>query len=619
MRSPSGGFASAIAIAMALGASAADPAHAGCAQAELQREFEHSLRRALICAERTLRAATARNCAAIAPPACAADEFAQIIELVGGLPAQAVGRGRQSRCQSAVYRGTMDFVKRRMRERTAGHRRQRRSLAAIRVPRQCEVTVADTPAGTLPRLGGRCSGAAGAAGEEFRNVQIRDCLRPALEGLVGAALDLPAVRPNVVLVITDDQRADTLDLMPSVQKLARQGVSFANAFTTTPICAPARAGILTGQHATSHGVIANLLPDGQGGVTNGAFALDESSTLGTWFQAEGYRTAHFGKYLNGYSFMSPAIPLGWDDWRVFVSEQSNFFDYAVNDNGVIRQYGSAAADYSTDVIRDFALEFIRANAASPFLLVFTPYAPHGPSTPAPRHAGSLAALPLWRPPSWYEDIADKPSWFRFFAVNNLNQLIQHDVQVQKQRETLLAVDEALAAIDARLERLGLTDNTLVVFMSDHGLLWGEHRWTGKQVPYEESIRIPLVLRYPLRLPIDEVRDEFAVHYDVTPTLTDLAGVPATHPMDGRSLVDAIEGAPDWRQDFVVQHFVGGFTVPPWDLLRTDRYKYVRHPNHIDELYDLAADPYELDNLAEIPQYSPLLADLADRLDELLAQ
>ncbi len=505
----------------------------------------------------------------------------------------------------------------RIRQRRDGQRQQRLGQWAHRIEQKCTLLPTETVNGPLPHFGGRCASVADEATGFLLGDRLARCLRPALEDAVNSLLELPPVAPNVVLIVTDDQRADSVDVMPSVQDIASQGVSFANAFTTTPICAPARAGILTGQYATTNGVIANGIPDGQGGHSNGALALDESSTLATWFQAAGYRTGHFGKYLNGYSQLSPGIPQGWDDWRTFVHEANNFVDYLMNENGQIRSYGNSVQDYSTDVIAGQALEFMHSNADRPFLLMLNPFAPHGPSTVAARHIGALASLPLWRPPSWAENVSDKPAWLRLFAVNDAT-LLAHDAEIQKQRESLLAVDEAVAALDAELEHLGLSDNTIFVFTSDHGLAWGEHRWIYKQVPYEEGIRIPLAIRYPVRLAENDVRSEFALNVDIAPTLADMAGVSMTHEVDGRSLLDAIDGAGDWRQEVLVQHFTAGFVVPPWDLLRTERYKYVRHVNNFAELYDLAEDPYELDNIAQVPASAAIVADLSARLDELLA-
>jgi len=528
------------------------------------------------------------------------------------MPSAHVGVTPQVGCQIAAYRASLAFLNRRIIERRLGKRRQRRSGDSIRLADRCTLFIADTESGPRPHFGGRCAALATPPGGLLFGSRVSRCLRPALEGIVSSLLELPPVAPNVILVVTDDQRADSAREMPNVMSLARQGVSFANAFTTTPICAPARASLLTGLQAPAHGVTHNASY-----AAAGANAFEES-TLATWFQAAGYRTAHFGKHLNGYGTRSPAIPPGWDDWRVFVRETQNFFDYLLNDNGVVRAYGNAPEDYSTDVIATFAQDFVEENAGVPFFLMLTPYAPHGPSTPAPRHAGRLASMPPWRPASWGEDVADKPPWLRFLALNN-SALTANDPQVQMQRETLLAVDEAVADLSEQLDSLGLTDNTIFVFTSDHGLHWGEHRWIAKQTPYEESIRIPLVIRYPLRIDADDVRPQLALNIDVAPTLADLAGVEPTHQMHGRTLADALAPAPDWRTDVLLQHFPEGLAVPPWDMLRDQRYKYVQYPGGFTELYDLAEDPSELTNVAARPENADLVATLATRLNERLLE
>jgi len=592
------------------------PAHAGCTIATEQRAFERALRDTFACAARRLRAGNSASCVQAIPPTCGAEPFAQAVDLLGGFP-PASADGPRRHCQVAAYHATKRFLAQRIDERTDGLRQQRRSRHAMkRVERECTLDPAISAGGPAPRFGGRCASLGEGPNGSLVGPRVARCLRPGLEAIVNSLLELPPVQPNVVLVVTDDQRADTVALMPSVQAIALQGVVFANAFTTTPLCAPARAGLLTGQHATTNGVLFHPISDGQGGYTGGLLSLDESSTLATWFQDAGYRTGHFGKYLNGYSFRSPEIPEGWDDWRTFVREANNFADYLINENGVVRSYGSAPADYSTDVVAAHALEFVEQSADEPFLLMFNPFAPHEPSTPAPRHAGAFAALPLWRPPSWGEDVSDKPAYLRFFAATNA-ELLAEDVEIQRQRESLLAVDQAVAALELRLEQLGLSDNTIFLFMSDHGMSWGEHRWINKQVPYEETIRIPLAIRYPVGLSEGDVRTEFALNIDVAPTLADLAGVTATHVTDGRSLMDAIDGAGDWRDDILVQHFTNGFAVPPWDLVRTEHHKLVRHFNGFVELYDLAADPLELDNVGALPAYAAIRAALSSRLDELL--
>ncbi len=600
-----------------IGARSAD---AGCTLPEEKAAFHRAVRDTLVCAGRRLRSSHATACQSATPPTCSADHFARVVELLGGMPDSPSTAVDQARCQVAAYRGARRFLVRRMKERESGLRRQRRSRTSMRrLQRRCSLRVHESDGRTLPRFGGRCAALSAGRLGFLAGDRVEQCLRPALEEIVNDLLDLPPLRPNVVLMVSDDQFPEGIDLMPNLSDLATRGVNFTNAFTTTPICGPARAGILTGQHATTTGVLNNGWFADPDTFVWSAAGLDDSSTLATWFQAAGYRTALLGKYLNGYHSLSPEIPPGWDEWRVLVSDTNNFFDYTTNENGVIQSYGDAPAEYSTDVISNAAIDFTADSADIPFFLMVTPFAPHGPSQPAPRHLGLFNSLPLWRPPSWGEDVRDKPGWIRFFGKSDQG-LLDTDEITTRARESLLAVDDSIRAISTTLEDLGLADNTIFVFTTDHGYLRGEHRWVGKQVAYEEAIRIPLTMRYPLQLPAGEVREQMALNIDIAPTLTDLTGVQATHQMDGRSLIGPLAPGDEWRTDFVVQHFVGGFTVPPWDSLRGERYKYVRHEKVVDtELYDLIVDPYELDNIADLPENAEILATLSARLDELLAR
>ncbi|MGH2726292.1 MAG: sulfatase-like hydrolase/transferase, partial [Actinomycetota bacterium] len=207
-------------------------------------------------------------------------------------------------------------------------------------------------------------------------------------------------RPNLVLIVTDDQWTSSVEGMPAVQRLlGDHGVVFPNAFASTPLCCPARAGILTGRYAHHTGVYSNMAP--HGGVT----AFDDRSTLATWLQAAGYQTSLVGKYLNGYGNLpTPGVPPGWDDWHVTATEPGRFFDYDLIENGRRVHYGSASKDYLTDVLRDRATSFID-RVDGPFFLMFTPFAPHAPATPAPADAGSYASEPAYRPPSFNEPLA----------------------------------------------------------------------------------------------------------------------------------------------------------------------------------------------------------------------
>jgi arylsulfatase A-like enzyme len=594
----------------------ADIAGAACTTNADWIDLYRALGRQLGCARRVV-GGDDRPCPPVVPPPCGAAAVAAVVDLVGGDPGAAFDPNL-AKCQRAVYSGARRFLKRRAVERSKGYRAQRRSHAAVALIGKCDVAVAATSTGPQPRLGGGCADLVATPGAILSGAAVGRCLRPQLDRLLSEALGLPALRPNVIVIVTDDQHPQAVNTMPAtLSGIADCGMRFDNAFTTTPICAPSRAGILTGQHATKHGVTANGLLDHNGQVANGARALDESSTLATWFRDAGYRTALFGKYLNSYHVVSPHVPAGWDEWRAFINDTHNLFDYDLNENGTVVHYGSAVGDYSTDIIAAHALRFIDANGEQPFFAVFAPFAPHYPSEPAPRHLGQLDGLPPWRPLSWGEvDLSERPKWFRFFAVKP-NVLPARDAVVRRQIESLMAVDEFVAAMLALLERRGLTDNTVIVFTADHGMMWGEHRWFNKQVAYEESIRVPLFVKYPLAITLPRRESLFALNIDIAPTLAHLAGVATgDHAFDGDSLLPVTAA---WRSDFAVRHFVGGVIVPPWDALRSARYKYVRHVNPMDaaEVYDLDTDPFELNNLAKNADNAGLVTALSRRLDELL--
>ena len=415
-----------------------------------------------------------------------------------------------------------------------------------------------------------------------------------------------AAPPNVVVILTDDQRSDTLSAMPTVQsELVGKGVTFTNAFVVNPLCCPSRASILTGLYSHSTGVYTN------GGLSN----FNDGSTLATWLRRAGYRTGFFGKYLNSYR--GTFVPPGWDSWAAFTpANVANFFDYALNVDGTIVEYGSEPGEYSTDVLAASVEQFIRTNPDAPFFAVYAPYAPHLPATPAPRHRNRFPGLAPWRPPSYDEpDVSDKPAWLRAYPA--LPTPAQLDAFRRSQLQSLLSVDEAVAGILSTLEDTGVLEDTLIAFTSDNGLFWGEHRLTGKQAPYEESIRVPLVIRYDraASAPRTEVRP--ALNVDLAPTIASYAQTPRA--TDGRSLRALIEGRPSaWRQYFLVEGRQTGpnRSIPSYCAIRGSRFVYVAYGTREEELYDLAVDPGQLVNLARGPGERQRLVTMRRRLLEL---
>jgi N-acetylglucosamine-6-sulfatase len=415
--------------------------------------------------------------------------------------------------------------------------------------------------------------------------------------LVGSGTAAAQAQPNIVLILTDDQRWDTLDVMPTVQsELVARGVTFRNAFVVNPVCCPSRASTLTGRYSHSTGVYNN------GGPFGGwqAFRRHESSTIATWLDSAGFQTAFIGKYLNNYG--GSFVPPGWNKWIAFSPPNAeNYYTYRLNRDGTLVTHGGDPADYSTDVLAAEADSFIRNAQPGPLFMVFAPFAPHGPPTPAPRHEGVLTGLPPWRPPSFNEpDVRDKPAWVR--ALQPLTDLPGVDTYRQRQLESLLAVDEAVAGILDALGDTGRLGQTLIVFTSDNGFLWGEHRWRSKVVPYEESIRVPFVVRYDGAAQSGVTSGRMVANIDLAPTFAQAAGVSAPG-ADGRSILNllATPNAP-WRRDFLVENrqSVTAPGVPSYCAVRSETHSYVQYGSGDEEIYDLARDPYQLENLARSP-------------------
>jgi N-acetylglucosamine-6-sulfatase len=397
-------------------------------------------------------------------------------------------------------------------------------------------------------------------------------------------------RPNIVLIVADDQRWDTLTAMPSVERLLmRNGVTFRDAFTTTPSCCPARVSLLTGQYSHTSGVLDGTADNDPPG---GAPAFEDGSSLATWLDDAGYRTGLVGKYLNDYAELPTGyVPPGWDEWFALAdpTPQIRYYDYSLNENGTIVRYGNDPAEYSTRVLERKAVDFVDGDG--PFFLYFAPMAPHPPSVPDPRDVGDPVAS--WTPPPSFDegDASDKPGR-KVRRIDRPSVSALHDDMLR----SLRAVDRAVEAVSAAIQAAGRSDDTYFIYTSDNGFLWGEHRRIGKHWPYEESIRIPLVIRPPGRQPT-RVVDQLVLNLDLAPTIADLAGVPMGLPPEGQSLVPFLTGSERGGRDrFVIEFFGSPPGILPYIGLRTERYVYVDYGDGERELYDLHADPHQLTNL-----------------------
>jgi arylsulfatase A-like enzyme len=427
--------------------------------------------------------------------------------------------------------------------------------------------------------------------------------------------------PNIVLVLSDDQRWDTLWAMPTVQsQLVGRGVEFTNGFVVNPICCPSRTSILTGSYSHSTGVYRDLRP--HGGFDTFTKRREDRSTIATWLHAAGFRTALIGKYLNGYTTKRTSyVPPGWDRWVAFTSERGNgdYYNYDLSVDGISRSYASSESHYSTDLLAGKAVDFILSTTSTqPLFLYFAPNAPHQPATPAARYAGSFSDLSAWRPPSYNEtDVSDKPAYVRALPSLDPSEQAETDALRIDQYRTLLALDDAVKAILVALQETGRLSDTLFVFTSDNGVLWGEHRWTHKSVPYEESIRVPMVVRYDPMISAPHADTHLVANIDLAPTFTAAAGASAPH-VEGESFLSLLDASsPTWRSGFLIEHLrSSAVEVPTYCALRSRRFLYVAYETREEELYDLRTDPGELQNLASELVYASVLAARRARLRAL---
>lgn len=441
------------------------------------------------------------------------------------------------------------------------------------------------------------------------------------QALPPPGLGLPAqcaATPNIVLFVTDDQRHDTLEFMPIVQReLVGRGVSFTNAYATTPLCCPSRASILTGLYARNHGVLTN------GGSRGGWRKFDPSSTIATWLQGVGVRTMLVGKYLNLYR--NDRVQPGWSEWFVIQDTGEKYYDYTVNDNGRIRNYGDKERWYFTDVLARQAISLLEKGPDRPFFLMLAFDGPHAPATPAKQDLKSFEGLPPLRLPSFNEqDVSDKPSWVQNLPLLDAADEKRLDDFRRDQIETLQSIDRAIGSVVEGLRTDGRLDNTWLFFMSDNGLSLGEHRYDiHKSCGYEECVRVPLVAA-PLpgrasefSLPRTDAR--LVLNIDLAPTFAALAGARPDRPVDGQSLLPVLADAGStWRAEAALELWTDHEEVS-FQGLRVEGWKYLRYENGERELYDLERDPYELDNLAASPEQAARIAQFSARLDALVGR
>jgi arylsulfatase A-like enzyme len=407
--------------------------------------------------------------------------------------------------------------------------------------------------------------------------------------LVALLLDRPAPRaqapavaqPNILVIVTDDQRADGLEVMPKTRAIFQQGgVTFTEAYAATPLCCPSRASIMSGRYGHNSGIRTNR----DTGV------LDHATTVQAHLHANGYQTAISGKFLLYWDLSQP--PPNFDHWAV-VNETDYYGDvYSVD--GERRRIDQ----YSTDFIAERALEYLdrfESDDPRPWFLYVATQAPHAPFVAEPDYRD--APVPPWQPgPAVSEDDrSDKPDFVQVHHVGAEQAAREREAQLR----TLYSVDDLVEAIFRRMAELGEEAGTLAVYTSDNGYFWGEHRLHSKSLPYTEGIRVPLMLRWPGRVLPGAADPRLATLVDIAPTLLGAAGIPlpADPPLDGTSLL-----GPDVRTEVLVEYARDpGFRYPTWASVRDRSTQYVEYYGDdgsltFREYYDLVTDPSQLENL-----------------------
>ena len=445
----------------------------------------------------------------------------------------------------------------------------------------------------------------------------------------------PPRQPNIVMVLVDDMRWDEMRVAghpfidtPNMDRLARDGARFTNAFATTPLCSPSRASFLTGRYPHTNGIVDNTARPSH---NLPVFPLE--------LQRAGYRTAFFGKWHMGNDD-SPRP--GFDHW-VAMPGQGDAIDPSLNVDGE-RVH---AKGYTTDLLTDYVERYIERPSDRPFLVYLAHKAIHpnviqrddGSMVPIPgqpggfvaaeRHRGRYVGRTMPRRASAFKPPLGKPALLR--QIDRLPPLgpktATSDDEIRGRLEMLLGVDDSLGRILATLERKGILNNTMVVFTSHHGYFYGEHGLNEeRRLAYEEAIRIPLVICYPPLATAGSTPPEMALSIDIAPTLLEVAGLQPGTGMQGRSLVPVLKNeAREWRTSFLIEYFTD--TVFPrirnmgYVAARTARHKYIqyRELQGMDELYDLDTDPYEETNLIDRPDARETLQQMQAELQRQLEQ
>ena len=433
--------------------------------------------------------------------------------------------------------------------------------------------------------------------------------RAALAAVAAPLLAKPDSRPNFLFILVDDLRYNATGYAghpfvktPNIDRIAKEGANFENAFVTTPLCSPSRASFLTGRYVRSHKVLDNTDHN------------ELSHQLITWphlLHDAGYETAYTGKWHMGTD--STPRP-GFDRWVSFKG-QGVYNDPLLNIDGT----ETTQQGYITDILTAHAVDFLKKPRSKPFVMYLAHKAVHGPFTPADRHKDLFENETITRTPNAQDNWDGKPALKR--DVNGhppVKGVGSPDQLIRNQLRCLTAIDEGVGKLLAALQETGQLDNTFIVFTSDNGYFWGEHHLSDKRWAYEEALRIPLAMRYPKLIKPGSKIGQLVMNVDMAPTMLTLGGGKLPAELQGRSVAPLFKGpVKNWRTSFLSEYFMEKSQprVPSWQAVRDNHWKYIHYTEvaGADELYDLNKDPYELQNL--VHDAPAVLSEKKTQLDQ----
>ncbi|SHG01549.1 Arylsulfatase A [Mariniphaga anaerophila] len=465
---------------------------------------------------------------------------------------------------------------------------------------------------------------------------------------------LQGVEPrNVIFILSDDHRYDYMGFTgklswletPAMDRMAGEGAYFPNAFVTTSLCSPSRASILTGQFSHTHKVVDNQAP-----------APKENIYFPQYLQTKGYQTAFLGKWHMGGETDEPRP--GFDHWESFRG-QGVYYNPTLNINGEHKTYGDST--YITDLLTEHAIEWLEnRDEEKPFFMYLSHKAVHGLYEPAQRHLGKYENVELELPPSFYTSARpvkgkDHPNGYHQYLGPDKDKIehpapgdsyygegrtpdwqkmqreswhgvdymyhaqhVNYETLVKRYCEQILSLDESIGSVLDYLDAKGLGESTVVIYMGDNGFAFGEHGLIDKRHFYEESAKVPFLMRCPEIVKEKLVNTRMIQNIDVAPTILELAGIKKPEQMQGRSFLPLLtEENPEWRDKIFYEYYwENNFPqTPTMHGVRTDRYKYIRYHGIWDtnEFYDLKEDPFEMNNLIASPQHQPIIKELSDEI------